>query len=439
MTLVALVTIWMVGLALVPFLTRGWTQAEQRVARWSLAAHIASAPAQELIYRNVYGGGDMFHYLAYGEILTHLLWQDPARFLPEVIRLLLHADHDLPLYVLGQGSSTGSMSAASALLGMVVGPSLTTQGAIIACASYTGKCASHSVFRAGLSSEAQRSVAMVQFLLPTTVFWSAALLKESAVFGAVGWLIFSMNRLVDKPRWGAVVAAATCAWWIGLFKAYILVGFAAGFGAWIYVSRVGSSSRFLRVRPVWLVVGFSLSVLMVGAVGEIFPQYDVQEVGERIAFLQEYGESGGSSYDIGDSSQRSLIGQMSYAPLALLGTFFRPLPIEISSTTAAINSVESFGVLVLYWFAWRRSGFRGLLTRAFENPRLAFAIVYVVVLAVGIGLATSNLGTLSRYRAPFYAVIATVGLYWYQPSLMALAIKDTRQQRRYAQIKEPAS
>jgi hypothetical protein len=279
---------------------------------------------------------------------------------------------------------------------------------------------------------------MVQLLLPTTVFWSAALLKESAVFGAVGWMIFALNRLVERPRWHAVVAAATCAWWIGLFKAYILVGFAAGFGAWMYAYRVGSSSRFLRVRPVWLVFGFSLSVLMVGAVGKIFPQYDVQEVGERIAYLQEHGESGGSSFDIGDSSERSLAGQMSYAPIALLGTFFRPLPIEISSTTAAINSVEAFGVLVLYWVAWRRSGFRGLLARAFENPRLAFAIVYVVVLAVGIGLATSNLGTLSRYRAPFYGVIATVGLFWYQPSLMALVVKENRQVRQYATRKEAA-
>jgi hypothetical protein len=112
----------MVGMALVPFLTKGWTQAERRLANWSLVAHIASAPAQELIYRNVYGGGDMFHYLAYGEILSQLLWQEPGRFLPEVIRLLLHADHDLPMYVLGQGSSTGSMSAISALLGVAVGP-----------------------------------------------------------------------------------------------------------------------------------------------------------------------------------------------------------------------------------------------------------------------------------------------------------------------------
>ncbi len=257
-------------------------------------------------------------------------------------------------------------------------------------------------------------LAIVQLLLPTAVFWSAALLKESVVSGSVGWLIFSMNRLVEKPSWPSVARAAISAWWIGLFKAYLLMGFAAGFGAWMYIARVGASSRILQIRPTWLVVGCLLSVLMVGAVGKIFPRYDVQEVGERIAFLQQHAEQGGSSYEIGDSTERSLGGQMAFAPFALFSTFFRPLPIEISSVTAAVNSVESFAVLVLYWLAWRRTGFKELLARVFRNPRVAFALVYVLVLSVGIGLATSNLGTLSRYRAPFYAVIATLGLFWNQ-------------------------
>ncbi len=92
----------------------------------------------------------MMHYLRYEEVLTDLMVNDFVRFVPEVLRLLVQQG-TLCLYMfLGNGSSTGSMSAVSGLLGLVFGSSLTAQGAVIGLASFTGKCATHTAFRTGL-------------------------------------------------------------------------------------------------------------------------------------------------------------------------------------------------------------------------------------------------------------------------------------------------
>jgi hypothetical protein len=48
----------------------------------------------------------------------------------------------------------------------------------------------------------------------------------------------------------------------------------------------------------------------------------------------------------------------------------------------------------------RRNRWTDLVRRVTANPALMFCFIFVLVLAMGTGLSTANLGTLSRYRAP---------------------------------------
>jgi hypothetical protein len=43
-----------------------------------------------------------------------------------------------------------------------------------------------------------------------------------------------------------------------------------------------------------------------------------------------------------------------------------------------------------------------------DNPVLLFCIVFVITMGVAIGLASSNLGTLSRYRMPMMPFFAAL-------------------------------
>ena len=413
MVVLVVLIVGLLGLALTPRLTRGWTRRERNLAYLSWLAHLVSAPAQELIYRRFYGGGDMLVYQRRGEMLTALIERYPARWVPEVGALLLQQETRLPFVVTGDGTSTGSMCAVAGFLGVVLGSSLTAQGAVIGLLSFTGKCASHATLRVGLASRGQAALAFGQLLVPTTVLWSAALLKEPVVGGALGWLIFATGQVIRRRHLGYLALALACSAFIGLFKAYLLVGVAIGVAAWVYASRQDAATFRITLRPVRALFALAIGAALVAILGRVFPQYDVSEVAGRVADLQEYAEVGGSSYEFGDSSARTIGQQLRFAPLALVSSFFRPFPFEISSATAAVNALESFAVLCLFAGAWWRHRPPELLRRLIAFPAFAFAFAYAVSLGVGVGLATSNLGTLSRYRAPFYAMVVSVGILWY--------------------------
>jgi hypothetical protein len=55
---------------------------------------------------------------------------------------------------------------------------------------------------------------------------------------------------------------------------------------------------------------------------------------------------------------------------------------------------------VLFWQVVRRNKVADLVRRVNDNPALMFCLAFVLVLALGTGMSTANLGTLSRYRAP---------------------------------------
>jgi hypothetical protein len=71
-----------------------------------------------------------------------------------------------------------------------------------------------------------------------------------------------------------------------------------------------------------------------------------------------------------------------------------------------VNALETTAILGLAIMAVYRNGLRGLLRRVSHAPLLMFCAVFVFGLALGVGLATTNLGTLSRYRVPFMPFFA---------------------------------
>jgi hypothetical protein len=94
------------------------------------------------------------------------------------------------------------------------------------------------------------------------------------------------------------------------------------------------------------------------------------------------------------------LSQASLVPIALLTALFRPFIFESFSAMQFLNAIEMTWLTVLFWQVVRRNKAAGLVKRISDNPALMFCLAFVLVLALGTGLSTANLGTLSRYRAP---------------------------------------
>lgn len=68
---------------------RGIQPSERPYILLLIAAHVACAFGQVLLFEDYYGYGDIEGMVIYGKILAQLMEVDPVRFVPEVVKLVL--------------------------------------------------------------------------------------------------------------------------------------------------------------------------------------------------------------------------------------------------------------------------------------------------------------------------------------------------------------
>jgi hypothetical protein len=196
-----------------------------------------------------------------------------------------------------------------------------------------------------------------------------------------------------------------------MVKPYILLAFVTAAGVWLYWG-VALRTRGAEnvVRPVYFAIAAAATVGGELALGELFPRFSVEGLGEEAARLQGVGQdiSGGSNYLIGDESQRTLQGQLAFAPIALVTAFFRPFPFEVNNGLSAVASAETSLLLFFLVRTVIRTSWRAAWRTVRASPLLMFCLTFAVVLGIGVGLGTTNMGTLSRYRSPLLPYLALI-------------------------------
>lgn len=383
---------------------RRFTTREQQLIMASLGAHALAACAQVWITRDYYGIGDMLLYHETGVELARLIRFDPGRFLPEVASLLYHERPYLPVFVLGAGGSSGVPSAVAGLLATVLNDSLYASCMALSFATFFSKGGLYLVLRDALPEEARVRVLIACFLAPSVVFWSSGILKETIAMVGFGWFVFGWYRFLrGKPVSGLMIVALSSLP-IAIVKPYILFALFLGAAVWWYWERALSASggRAVVIRPVYLALGSALALGGILAVGELFPRYALDNLGEEASRLQAIGsmQAGGSDYQIADAPARSLLGQMAFAPLALATSLFRPLIFEVRNAPMLLNAVESTVLTYLFVATVLRRSWDAVWREVRSSPALMFSLTFVLVFGVAVGLASTNMGTLSRYRIP---------------------------------------
>jgi hypothetical protein len=120
---------------------------------------------------------------------------------------------------------------------------------------------------------------------------------------------------------------------------------------------------------------------------------------------------GGSNVDFGRGGEQTVRGQLRYVPLALMNMLFRPSLVDVRNGAMLLAAVELtfiFALFVRIALAPRRKTVLAIIRR---TPLLLASLTFVLIFSVGVGLATTNLGTLSRYRTPmmpFYVAFAVL-------------------------------
>jgi hypothetical protein len=378
--------------------------------------HVGFASAQVPLVLSFYGGGDMFSYFYYGELLAQMMERDPLHVIPEVTALLLQQEAHLPTTIIHRaGTSTGSMSALAAWSFYLLGPSKYANTIVFAMLSLCGKIAIYRVFRSNLGPAFRAHAAIAALFVPSFVFWSSGLYKEAVAVAGFGWSLLGLHLWIRGGRTvhgGAIIVAGAIP--ILLIKPYVLLPLALAGGSWYYWARSLKRGR-VRIRPSHLVVAALLGIGVIVLVGHYSPEYALDNLNAGTSALQDVGRyhrlRGGSHFTLSDEIPTTLVGQLAYAPAALLASLFRPALFEVHNLLMLANAVETTALTLLFARILLTRNLGNVRRQIADDPFLIFCLVFVAAFGIAVGLASTNLGTLSRYRCPllpFFVVLLLV-------------------------------
>lgn len=437
------------GLAIHAVVLRFHDRAEGQLLTVAFAGHVVAGFTQVLLVLYYFsGGGDMLTYYREGVVLASLLRDDFWRFAPELVQIFFQQEGVVPFDFYG-GASTASMSCVAAFLMFVVGDSLYAGCQLVALGAYLSQVLLFRALLPGTPRDDRRALLIGLLLLPSAVFWSSGILKEPVVFCALGPLILALRWFsTGKRRVLAVVLAAGSAPLIAVIKPYVLI--ALSIGAAVYYLSLRFQSRDVVFRPLVVVTAVALGFGGLTLASRYFAKAEAESTASALAAQRRvgYDVEGGSNYYLDspsageDVTQRSLTQELALVPVALVTAFFRPFLFEARNAVQAANALEATALLVLSVQIVRRRRWRTVVAEIRRSPELAFCAAFALVLAVGTGLATSNLGTLSRYRAPmmpfFFALLMVLRRPLVDQRRVALAANVEAQARRRGMTSAPA-
>jgi hypothetical protein len=124
------------------------------------------------------GGGDIFAYETQGRRLALLLQDDFLFYFPKVVKLFFQMEENLPGRLL-QGSSTGSQFAVATLLLFFTNLSFHGASTAVALWAFSGQLAIYDGLRCQFPRVFHRRLLFATLLVPSVLFWSSGMLKES--------------------------------------------------------------------------------------------------------------------------------------------------------------------------------------------------------------------------------------------------------------------
>lgn len=378
-------------------------------------AHVGGTFAHIWLTANVLGGGDIFMYEYTGTILADLLSRDFGAYFPEAIALYLQ-DPEAYIPGLRSGSSTSSQQVITGILLYFTAQSFHAASMIVSLLAFSGQLAIYLGLRGVIRPIYHKRLQIACLLVPSVIFWSSGMQKEAVALAGMGWVFLALLRFAyGKMHVGHLLLAGLGAILVANSKAYILIALVVGGAATFYWRRSQTTpgQNAMVAKPLYL--GLALVSGLVGMIllGELFPRFALQNFAEEASGLQTVGQSvqGGSNYmlvDPEESVELGLSGQLLFAPIAILTSLFRPLFVEIHNAMSFINAIETTAILVVFFKILKARSWRKSLQMIMGSPPLVFCLTMTMILALGVGLTTTNLGTLSRYRMPMMPFYVTL-------------------------------
>ena len=263
-----------------------------------------------------------------------------------------------------------------------------------------------------------KKFAIAILYLPTFVFWSSGILKDTICIAALGWISFAIYEVFFRKKniMKNSIILFIFGYLLVILKIYILVSYVPFFILFIIMKNVQAiSSKFIKfgLAPFLIIlslVGFSK---VFSSFGDELGQFAVKDLTKSIqtynkAWDQQAGQGiGSSNFSLGVEYDGSITGLIKLMPAAITATLFRPFLWETHKASTVLSSLESlFMLLFTFYIIWKAKPGPFLQIIA-KDPLIMYCFLYSVIFALFVGATTRNFGTLVRYKIPcmpFYLI-----------------------------------
>jgi hypothetical protein len=410
LSILPVVVVWSFALAAVLLLARAGDPTERRFLLPALALQFVASAAQYGFLYVVSDAGDAFDYVRRSDLLRDALRHGDTGGVADFLKLLIQADSRMADRLDTGGGSTRSFSAMVTLLRIALADSMFAVGSALGIWSFFGRFAAQRAMRR-LVPELNPVIAFWAWMgIPSLLFWTGSVMKESAAVGGLGLFLWGASRAVTgRASAGSTIVGTFGFAVVWLTKAFQVVPVVAGLAAWLLITRGvdrgHSAARLLRSAAIAAVA----PLVVVLALGAVVPEFSLANFVETTSTANRswVADPGASTVITEQRVTGSLSSMLAFAPLGLANALFRPTVLDASNPRLMIAAIETSVLTFLALLALARSGPAALVLRAVRSPGIVLCLVVTFGFAFVTGVTTPNLGSLSRYRVPmlpFYFV-----------------------------------
>ena len=263
-----------------------------------------------------------------------------------------------------------------------------------------------------------KKLAIAILYLPTFVFWSSGILKDTLCIAALGWITYAIYELFYRKKsiFKNVTILLIFGYLLVILKIYILISYVPFFILFIVMKNVQTiTNKFVKyvLAPMLIIlslVGFSK---VLSSFGDELGQYAVKDLTQSIktynkAWDQQANQGiGSSNFSLGTEYDGSIIGLVKLIPAATSATLFRPYLWESRKPSTMLSSLESLLIMLFTIYIIWKAKPKFFMQTIFKDPLIMYCFLFSIVFALFVGATTRNFGTLVRYKIPcmpFYVI-----------------------------------
>ena len=243
-------------------------------------------------------------------------------------------------------------------------------------------------------------VYLCSFLLPSVLFWTSGILKESWLLFVLGLLLLHFQHILLKFSTRRLLAILLLVLAFLFIKPFVFLLLLPALLYLLFQNLLTSKKPILLFLLLHLLL--LASALLFITFGTSTPVFALMQAQQNAfyAIAEEIGNVGTIQIPEVYNLQKAFLA----APSAIFNTLFRPFIWEADNLLQLVAAVENIGYLLLFLLA----------AAFFRKPRkkslllVLFCISFVCALSVLIGWTTPILGTIVRYKVPllpFFAIL----------------------------------